>query len=186
VADPSETTQVSREDALEDQDELRDAVRALTLQVGGLQAELHALRHEARSLPPGDDERPGWEEGKPLVRESPTWVRAVDSPRGRGLAVPWLLLEILFLIAVAVLAAAANLDAPAIAGVMVAAWLLVLAGEWIASRGMRDHELVYDATVTPSTLPDDPTWFTPTAEDTALDATANDRAATRLPPPQPE
>jgi hypothetical protein len=186
VADPSETTQVSRENAQEEPDELRDAVRALTMQVGGLQAELHALRHEARSLPSGDEERPGWEEGRPVVRESPAWIRTVDSPGRRGLAVPWLLLEILFLIAVAVLAAAANLDAPAIAGVMVAAWLLVLAGEWIASRGMRDHELLYDATATPSTLPDDPTWFSPSAEDTALDVRANDRAATRLPPPQPE
>jgi hypothetical protein len=51
---------------------------------------------------------------------------------------------------------------------------------------MRDHELLYDATVAPSTLPDDPTWFSPSAEDTALDVRANDRAATRLPPPQPE
>lgn len=186
MADPSETTQVSRENALEEQDELRDAVRALTLQVGGLQAEVHALRHEARSLPSGDDERPGWEEGKPIVRESPAWVRAVDSPGRRGLAVPWLLLEILFLIAVAVLAAAANLDAPTIAAVMIVAWLLVVAGEWIASRGSRDHELLYDATVTPTTLPDDPTWFSPSAEDTALEVTANERAATRLPPPQPE
>jgi hypothetical protein len=74
-----------------------------------------------------------------------------------------------------------------IAGVMVAAWLLVVAGEWIASRGaVREHALVYGSTPPPSSLADDPTWFAPSAEDTALDATANDRAATRLPPPQPE
>jgi hypothetical protein len=188
VADPSETTQVSRENVADDQDELLGAVRSLSVQVGGLQAELHALRHEARTLPPGDGERPGWEEGQPLVRESPAWVRSVDSPGRRGLAVPWLLLEILFLIAVAVLAASANLDAPVIAAVMVVAWLLVVAGEWIASRGTaRERALVYGAAPpAPTSLPDDPTWFAPSAEDTIHDVTANDRAATRLPPAQPE
>jgi hypothetical protein len=188
VADPSETTQVSRQNVPDDQDELLGAVRSLAIQVGGLQAELHALRHEARTLPPGDGERPGWEEGQPLVRESPAWVRSVDSPGRRGLAVPWLLLEILFLIAVAVLAASASLDAPVIAAVMVVAWLLVVAGEWIASRAAaRERALVYGVAPTaPSSLPDDPTWFAPSAEDTIHDVTANDRAATRLPPAQPE
>ncbi len=188
MADPSETTQISRENVPEDQEDLLGAVRSLAIQVGGLQAELHALRHEARALPPGDGERPGWEEGRPLVRESPGWVRSVDSPGRRGLAVPWLLLEILFLVAVAVLAAAADLDAPVIAAVMVVAWLLVVAGEWIASRGAaRELALVYGAAPpAPSSLPDDPTWFAPSAEDTIHDVTANDRAATRLPPAQPE
>ena len=188
MADPSETTQVSRQNVPEDQGELLGAVRSLAIQVGGLQAELHALRHEARTLPPGDGERPGWEEGQPLVRESPAWVRSVDSPGRRGLAVPWLLLEILFLIAVAVLAASANLDGPVIAAVMVVAWLLVVAGEWISSRGAaRERAIVYGAAPPQLTsLPVDPTWFAPSSEETAPGVTANDRAATRLPPAQPE
>jgi hypothetical protein len=186
MADPSETTQVSRENALDEQDELLGAVRSLAVQVGGLQAELHTLRHTAQGLPSSDGERPGWEEGQPVVRESPAWVRSVDSPGRRGLAIPWLLLEILFLVAVAVLAAAANLDAPVIAAVMVAAWLLVVIGEWIASRGAhRERALVYGSGTAPSSLPDDPSWFGPSAEETALDVTANDRT-TRLPPAPPE
>jgi hypothetical protein len=186
MADPSETTQVSHEPALQEP-ELLDAVRALAEQVGGLQAEVQALRHEARSLPANEGERPGWEEGQPIVRESPAWVRSVDSPGGRGLAVPWLLLEIVFLVAVAVLAAVADLDAPVIVGVMVAAWLLVAAGEWVASRAAVDERaLLYGLTAPSSGLPDDPTWFSPNADDTALDAGSEDRVTTRLPPPQPE
>jgi hypothetical protein len=187
MADPSETTQVSHEPAMREREELLHAVHALAAQVGGLQAELQALRHDARVLPTGDGERAGWEEGQPLVRESPAWVRTVDSPGGRRLDVPWLLLEIVFLVAVAVLAAVAGLDAPVIAGVMLVAWLLVAAGEWVASRAAIDERaLLYSVTAPPSGLPDDPTWFAPNADDTALDVGSDDRATTRLPPPQPE
>ena len=115
MADPSETTQVSREPAEHETEELVGAVRTLASQVGSLQDDVHALRQEARGLPAADGERPGWEEGRPVVRESPAWVRSVDSPGSRGVAVPWLLLEIVFLVAVAVLAAVAGLDAPVIA-----------------------------------------------------------------------
>ena len=75
--------------------------------------------------------------------------------------------------AVAVLAAAADLDAPVIAAVMVVAWLLVVVGEWVASRGAhRERALVYGSGSPPSSLPDDPTWFGPerACDDTALDA----------------
>ena len=187
MADPSETTQVSRTPAAEDADDLLGAVRALTTQVGGLQAEMQALRHESRLLPSDNGERPGWDEGRPVVRESPSWVRTVDSPRSRRLAIPWLLLEILFIVAVAVLAAVAGLDAPAIAAVMVGAWLLVAIAEWAVARGeMREQALVYGATAVQSGVPDDPTWFDAVSTDTAIDVAADDRTATRLPPPQPE
>jgi hypothetical protein len=186
MADPSETTQISQGPATREE-ELLGAVHALAAQVGGLQAELQALRQEVRVLPTGEDERPGWEEGQPPVRESPEWVRSVDSPNGRRLAVPWLLLEIVFLVAVAVLAAVADLGAPVIAGVMVAAWLLVAAGEWIASRTAIDERaLLYGVTAPPTAVPEDPMWFAPSAEDTAPDVGPDDRATTRLPPPQPE
>ena len=127
------------------------------------------------------------------TKDGPSFARAqagcgsVDTPRARGLAVPWLLLEIVFLIAVAALAAAAGLDAPVIAGVMVGAWLLVAAAEWAAARNsMREHALVYGTTVPQSGLPDDPSWLAMSGEDTVLDVVADDRTATRLPPPQPE
>jgi len=185
VADPSETTQVTRDPGREDPDEVLGAVRSLASQVGGLQAELHALRQETRGLPSENGERPGWDEGRPIIRESPSWVLLFRSPRSRGLSVPWLLLEIFFLVGIATLAAVAGLDAPVIAGVMIVAWLLVAIAEWAAARGaMRERAVVYESSAVPSGLPDDPSWFD--ADDTMLDVPASDRAATRLPPPQPE
>ena len=187
MADPSETTQVSREPAVEESDDVLEAVRSLAAQVGGLQSEVNALRHEAHALPSNGGERPGWDEGRPVVRESPSWVRSVDSPGSRRVAVPWLLLEILFIVAVAVLAAVAGLDAPAIAGVMVGAWVLVAASEWATARSqLREQALIYGSTVVQAGLPDDPRWFDAAGSDTALEVEADDRAATRLPPPQPE
>jgi hypothetical protein len=187
VADPSETTQVTREPQREEAEDVLGAVRSLASQVGGLQAEVHALRQEARGLPSENGEQAGWDEARPVVRESPSWVRSVDSPRSRGLSVPWLLLEIFFLVAVATLAAVAGLDAPVIAGVMIVAWLLVAIAEWAAARAaMRERSLVYGVEAPPQPgLPDDPSWLD-AGDDTMLDVLANDRAATRLPPPQPE
>jgi hypothetical protein len=187
VADPSETTQVSREPAVEGRDDVLDAVRALATEVGVLQSEVTALRHEAHVLPSDDGERPGWDEGRPVVRESPHWVRSVDSPSSRRVAVPWLLLEILFIVAVAVLAAVAGLDAPAIAGVMVGAWLLVALIEWATARSqVREQALIYGSTVVQAGPPDDPHWLDGVGSDTALDVASDDRATTRLPPPQPD
>jgi hypothetical protein len=187
VADPSETTQVSREPAVDGTDEVLGAVRALATEVGALQSEVTALRHEAHVLPSDDGERPGWDDGRPIVRESPHWVRSVDSPSSRRVAVPWLLLEILFIVAVAVLAAVAGLDAPAIAGVMLGAWLLVALIEWATARSqVREQALIYGSTVVQAGLPDDPRWFDAAGSDTALDAATDDRVTTRLPPPQPE
>ena len=187
MADPSETTQVSRDPAVEEADDVLGAVRALAAQVGGLQDEVNALRHEARLLPSDDGERPGWDEGRPVARETPHWVRSVDSPSSRRVAVPWLLLEIVFIVGVAVLAAVADLDAPAIAGVMIGAWLLVALVEWTTARNeLREQALIYGSTVVQSGLPNDPRWFDAAASDTALDVAADDRPTTRLPPPQPE
>jgi len=187
VADPSETTQVSREPAVEGTDDVLGAVRALATEVGALQSEVTALRHEAHVLPFDEGERPGWDDSRPIVRESPHWVRSVDSPGSRRVAVPWLLLEIVFIVSVAVLAAVADLDVPAIAGVMVGAWLLVALIEWATARSqVREQALVYGSTVVQAGSPDDPRWFDAAGSDAALDAAADDRVTTRLPPPQPE
>ena len=178
MADPSETTQVAREPGGEDP-EVLGAVRSLATQLGGLQEELHALRQETRGLPSENGEQAGWDVGRPVMRESPSWVRSVDSPRSRGLSVPWLLLEIFFLIAVATLAAVAGLDAPVIAGVMIVAFLLVAIAEWAAARvAARERAVLYGLSAPPPGLPDDPTWFDATALDVDLEGTS-----TRLPPP---
>jgi len=130
-------------------------------------------------LPSENGEQTGWDVGRPVMRESPSWVRSVDSPRLRGLSVPWLLLEIFFLIAVATLAAVAGLDAPVIAGVMIVAFLLVATAEWAAARvAARERAVLYGLSAPPPGLPDDPSWFDATALDVDLDGTS-----TRLPPP---
>jgi hypothetical protein len=186
MADPSETTQVSREPT--EQDELVEAVRALTTQVSSLQEDVHALRAEAHLLPSGEVDRPGWDERAAtpvVVRDGPAWLRSVDSPRPRGIAIPWLLLEILFLVAVAVLCAVAGLDLAAIVGVMVAAWLLVAIGEWFASRADRQRRaVVYGGVPVAAKAPDDRAWFTSNGDDTLLDAPSSERPPARLPPPE--
>lgn len=184
MADPSET-QVSHEPP-EQEAELVAAVRSLAAQVGSLTDDVHALRAEARALPSGETDRPGWDEGAPVVREGPAWVRSVDSPRARGIAIPWLLLEILFLVTVAVLCAVAGLSASAIAGVMIAAWLLVALAEWLASRVDRQrHALVYGlGAPVAASAPDDRSWFASNGGDTMLDAPSSERPPARLPPPE--
>lgn len=186
MADPSETTQVPREPTEHDA-ELVGAVRALAAQVGSLKDDVHALRAEAHALPASEADRHGWDESAPVaVREGPAWVRSVESPRARGLAIPWLLLEIVFLVAVAVLCVVAGLDAPVIAVVMVGAWALVALGEWFAARADRvHHEYVYgSAAPIAVSVPDDRSWFDTDGDDTMLDAPSAERPPARLPPPE--
>jgi hypothetical protein len=183
MADPSETTQVSREPA---QEELVEAIHSLSSQVERLQADVQALRSEGRGLPSGETDHHGWDDGAPMVRDGPAWVRSVDSPRSRGLSIPWLLLEIVFLVAVAVLAVVADLEPYAIAGVMAAAWALVAIGEWFAARSARSQQvLVYgSSSATAPPVPDDHAWFATNGDDTLLDAPSAERAPARLPPPE--
>lgn len=184
MADPSETTQVSREPAAQE-GELVDALRVLAAQVGSLQADVQALRSETRAaLPPGEADRHGWDEGAPVVRQGPAWIRSVDSPRPRGLAIPWLLVEILFLVTVAVLAVVADLEPYAIGAVMVGAWVLVALAEWLVARSARQQQLlVYGgASPAPPPVPDDRAWFGTNGDDTLLDAPSAERTPARLPP----
>jgi hypothetical protein len=183
MTDPSETTQVSQAQEAE----LANAVRGLADQVERLHDDVRALRAEAHALPPGEADRHGWDEGASAVgREGPAWVRSVDSPRPRDFAVPWLALEIVFLVAVAVLCAVAGLEAPVIAGVMVAAWLLVALAEWLVARA--EHErlaLVYGVGAPRAgSDPDDRSWFATNGDDTLLDLPSAERPPTRLPPPE--
>lgn len=190
MADPSETTQVSRGPAeVEAAEELLAAVRTLATQVGGLQAELHALRAQARSLPVDGSDRPGWDEGPAVAQGSVAWVRSLDTPSARRPAVPRLLLEMVFLVAVAVLSAVARLDAPVVVALMVGAWLLVALAEWVAARAATRQEAIVYGSLSRAgpALVDDPSWFAPPLERTALEiAEVGDDTATRLPPPTSE
>jgi hypothetical protein len=109
--------------------------------VGGLQAELQALRAQVRPLPEGPD-APGWEESAPARRESSPWVHSLDRPGPRGPAVPRLLIEVVFLVAVALGAAIAELDPVVIVVLMACAWALVAVAEWIAARAAQRHAQV--------------------------------------------
>jgi hypothetical protein len=170
VADPSETTQVSLEAHDPDTKELLGAVRALSAQVGGLQSELQALRAQSRPLPPLVD-APDWDRPPPARRERSAWMRSLDRPGARPPAVPRLLLEVVFLIAVAGAAAIAELDPVVIALLMAAAWALVAVTEWLASRAAQRYAEI-------SALPlagaggifaDDPSWFGPPVERTIVE-----------------
>jgi Flp pilus assembly protein TadB len=184
AAEPSETAnEAPRVEAAPE--ELLDAVRALTDEVGGLHAELEALRSQSQSLPPSA-ERPGWGDRTPARLDSPAWVRSLDSPALRGPAVPRLLLEIVFLVAVAVVAAVARLDPPAIVAVMAIAWGLVALTEWLAARRARQREeLAYAALRVGTVYAEDPSWFGPPLDRTALDVVDEvEDTGARLPPPQ--
>lgn len=185
MADASESTQVSDPPADAENRELLGAVRALATQVGNLQAEVQALRAQSPSLPSDPDDQPGWEDAPAgTLRDGGAWVRSLDAPSYRRLSVPWLLLELLFLVAVAVLAAVAGLDTPVIVGLMLVAWLVVATAEWASARAARQrHAFAYGPPATVrATVPDDPSWLEPPSERTALDLAGRRDAAVTLPP----
>jgi hypothetical protein len=109
-----------------------DRVRELEVVAGELRAELKSLRAERSGPPPVrlDDEH--WP-AEPGAHPSPDWVAAVPPPLARGLKVPRLALESLFLLVVALFAGLADLSTEWIVLVMVAAWTLVVLSEWIAA-----------------------------------------------------
>ena len=102
-----------------------------------LRAELRALRADRVAPAPALDERwPVEEDGV----ASPEWVAAVPAPLARGLAVPRLALEAVFLLLVAVVAGLADLAPSWIVAVMAVAWALVALAEWAAAaRQARWH-----------------------------------------------
>ena len=191
MADPSETTQISGpglddDRAADESSEVLGAIRDLSERVGDLQTEVQSLRAQSRALPPGSSEAAGWDDSRAPGPDMLTWVRAVDAPAARVPAVPRLLLEIVFLVAVAVAAAIAELDALEIVGVMAAAWLLVAIAELVAARAARRRaEMVY-APLPGLTrgYPTDPSWIAPSVERPVLGLTeVGEDTQPRLPPP---
>lgn len=184
MAEPSETTHASGDHAETEREELVQAVHALSAQVAALQTELQSLREQGGGIQLRD-ERPGWDDRAPIPRDGSAWVRALDTPSARRLRVPWLALEIAFLVAVAVLAAVAGLDAPVIAAVMACAWALVAVAEWLTARAARTEQAILYGPASARVL-EDTSWFAPPLDDSALDATEVETSggtATRLPPP---
>lgn len=167
-----------------DSADVLEAIQDLSKRVGGIQAELNALRTQSGPLPQEGTETPGWDGRSDRGRDTFAWVRELEGPRSRASRVPWLLLEITFLAAVAVGLAVADVRWEAIVAVMAGAWLLVALAEWTASRAARRRaEAAYaPVPVYGEALASDPSWFAPPSERTVLDVRDED-TGTRLPPP---
>ena len=156
-----------------------------------LEEQVTALRGEVRRLgavgalpasPPSSSTEP-----PPITPAAYAWLGAVEPPVRRRPQVPRMLLEGLFLIAAATVAAVAELDAMAIAGVMVGAWVIVALIEWAASRAERRPERAVYVPQPPLPQSADPAWFSPPVEHTLLDAGADGvTEVTRLPPVEDE
>jgi len=161
---------------------LTDVVRELSDQVEALRADVRRLG--GPGLPASE---PGWndEPGGSTPAPSYAWVSSVGAPVRRRPAVPRLLLEVLFLIGVATAAAIAELDAPVIAAVMAASWVLVALTEWAASRAARARDAIPTFAPTPPVeqRAADPSWFIPPVEHTLLESPPDSpTAVTKLPP----
>lgn len=180
MADPSETTRASRLATTEEESELLDAVRALSAQVGGLQAEVQSLRSERGSLPRGEADVPGWDVDAPSRRDGSMWMRSVPSPSARRPAIPRLVPEVAFLVAVACLLAVARLDTVAIVAAMAGAWALVALAEWAADRAVRlRNQAAFGRYVGPD---GDRTWLTPPLREAIPEPVEEDEPAAKLPP----
>lgn len=185
MANPSETTRVSESPAEIEARELLGAVRSLAAQVGSLQADVRALRGEGGVLPAAQEGSHGWDERAVGRPESPAWVRSLDSPGSRRPAVPRLALEIVFLAAVAFVAALARFEPAVIVLLMLGAWALVAAVEWLAAREAdRREAALYRSGLAASAVRDDAAWFGPPVA--RPPARAGEETAARLPPPPAE
>jgi hypothetical protein len=164
-------------------DDVAAELRALRAQVAGLEADVRRL--EAGGFAGADH---GWAVEGESAEPSLSWISTLEAPTPRRLAVPRLVLEILFLALVAVLAVLAELEPVGIVAVMGAAWLLVAFAEWASSRAeRRREELLLASPFAPSPPPaSDPAWFAPPVEHTIMQTpdadTGADTAAATLPP----
>ena len=167
----------------EQHDELSTAVRELADRIEALQADVRRLG--GPGLPTSD---PGWsgEDAVPPTAPSYAWVSSIGAPVRRRRSVPRLFLEVVFLIGVATAATLAELEAPAIAGLMAGSWVLVALIEWAGSRADRRRDVVplIEPIAPAEPLPADPSWFVPPVEHTLVEQPADSpTAVTRLPPP---
>ncbi len=157
-------------------DDLEAAIRRLSEQVGALQTEVRALDRRS-ALPPSPA-------SEPVPPGAYAWVDALETPARRRPQLPRVVLDGLSPGAVGAGAAIAELDAVAIAGVMIGAGVLVALLEWAASRAEREPVIPVYAAAAPEAPRADPAWFAPPVEHTLLDSPAGDSvtAVTRLPP----
>lgn len=152
-----------------------DRVRELEDVAAELRSELRSLRAERFAGSQAVAETWPDEAGTPAF--APDWVGSVPPPLPRGLAVPRLALEAVFLLLVALLAGLADLSPEWIVGVMAAAWALVALSEWAAAakRARWRLEEIPPAVAEPAGDATGP-WDMPVVQATVVDA----------PEPEPE
>lgn len=164
---------------------LTDVIRELSDQVEALRADVRRLGGPGQPA-----SEPGWsdEPGDSAPTPSYAWVSSVGAPVRRRRTVPRLLLEVLFLIGMATAAAVAEFDAPVIAGLMLASWLLVAVIEWAASRADRKRDEIpsYAPAAAVEMRASDPAWFIPPVEHTLLEPAPDSPTAVTKLPPAPE
>ena len=154
-----------------------DRVRELESVASELRAELHSLRAE-RAVPDRFEDE-AWPVEAGLAGGGPPsadWVAAVPPPLTRGVTVPRLAIEGVFLLLVAFLAGLADLGAGWIVLVMAVAWGLVTLAEWAATAKRARWRLdeVAPAVTVPGQDAADSTgpWDMPVVESTAIDLPA--------------
>lgn len=165
-------------------EEERERVDDVNGALARLEEQVSALHEEVRRIGSGGALPPAAASALPEPGAY-AWLGSLDVPVRRRPQLPRLLLESLFLAAAAAAAAIAELDAVAIAGVMVGAWVLVALIEWAASRADSRGELPVYAPAPGSPPGADPAWFSPPVEQTLLEVATDDPVTdvTRLPPP---
>jgi hypothetical protein len=160
----------------EEEPDVAAELRALRDEVAALRAELGAREERAASAAEPNASAP----------PSFSWLSSLEPPTRRRLVVPRLLLEAAFLVAVAAVAALAELEPLEIAALMGGAWLLVALAEWASSRAdRRRDELLYAPPPVAAEPVADPAWLSPPVEQTMLDgglAADSETAVARLPP----
>jgi hypothetical protein len=166
-----------------------ERVRELEAVAGELRDELRALRAERSAPALLDDER--WPVD-PVAHPSPDWVAAVPPPFARGVTVPRLALEAVFLLAVAALAGLADLSAAWIVLVMAVAWGLVALAEWAAAAKRarwRLDEIAPPQAPAEGAAETTGPWAMPVVEATVVDEGLDPESATivaKLPAEEPE
>lgn len=174
-----------------------ERVRELESVADELRTELRALRAERGSAPAplayDDEDWPANGASPPPGRApSADWVASVHPPLARAFAVPRVALESAFLLAVALLAGLADLDAAWIVLVMTGAWALVALSEWAAAAKRARWRLEEIApSVAPGTDADAEStgpWSMPVVEATAVEAADGSESRTAIAklPAEPE
>ena len=164
-----------------------ERVRELESVAVELRAELRDLRADRRTdhqpVPYADEDWPVDTEFSSSGRTpSPDWIASVPPPLLRPVAIPRVALEAAFLLAVALLAGLADLDAAWIVLVMTAAWALVALSEWTAAakraRWHLDEIAPSIATEGDADAESTGPWSMPVVEATAVEAADDSESRT--------